>query len=417
MLAFASVGDDEPQPVSISREVAAHSGADSHRRLRVAIVAPSLRILGGQAVQADRLLRAWKGDPAIEAWLVPIDPRPPGPLATLTRVRYVRTLVTQLVYWPLLIRELRHADVVHVFSASYTSFLLSPLPAFLIARLLRKPVLINYRSGEAPDHLARSRVARAVLRRASTNVVPSSFLRDVFATWGLRAEVIPNVVDLARFRFSPRRPIRPHLLSTRNFEPLYNIDCTLRAFGLVQREYPDASLTLVGSGSEDSRLRARAAELGLQHVHFVGAVAPEEIWRRYAEANIYIQTPNIDNMPSSVLEAFASGLPVVSTAAGGVPAILTDGVHGLLAPVGDATAVARQVLRLLGDQALVDRLTTSARAACARYTWDAVRGDWLALYTALAQTASNGREASDGNASEPQAGAPPALALQDDTGE
>src|SRR5918999_4381435 len=238
--------------------------------LRVALVAPSLRILGGQAVQADRLLRAWRDDRDLEAWLVPINAIPPGPLAHLTRVKYVRTIITQLIYWPLLLRELRRADVVHAFSASYFSFLLAPLPALLVARMLGKRVLINYRSGEAPDHLRRSFIARAALARTDTNVVPSRFLRDVFAGFGLPAEIIPNVVDLTHFRFVPRRPLRPRLLSTRNFEPLYNVGCTLRAFRTIQAHYADASLTLVGAGSEASRLRALAAELGLRNVTFAG---------------------------------------------------------------------------------------------------------------------------------------------------
>src|SRR5262245_40239738 len=100
-------------------------------RLNVAVVAPSMEILGGQAVQAARLLRSWRDDPEVHAWLVPVNPVPPGIFAALTRITYVRTAVTQLLYWPLLARELRKADVVHVFSASYFSFLLSPLPAVL----------------------------------------------------------------------------------------------------------------------------------------------------------------------------------------------------------------------------------------------------------------------------------------------
>src|SRR5437868_15329998 len=106
--------------------------------IRVAIVAPSLHILGGQAVQAQRLLEGWTADPDVHAWLVPINPIPPTPFDALLRVRLVRTLVTQMTYWPLLVRELRRADVVHVFSASYTSFLLAPLPAILVAKLLGK---------------------------------------------------------------------------------------------------------------------------------------------------------------------------------------------------------------------------------------------------------------------------------------
>ncbi|HET9830482.1 MAG TPA: hypothetical protein VFP91_02180, partial [Vicinamibacterales bacterium] len=111
------------------------------RKLRVAIVAPSLRILGGQAVQAHRLLQSWENDADIEAWLVPVNPVPRGTLARLLDVKFVRTAVTQLVYWPRLLRELKRADVVHVFSASYTSFLLAPLPAILAARWIGRPVI------------------------------------------------------------------------------------------------------------------------------------------------------------------------------------------------------------------------------------------------------------------------------------
>src|SRR6266576_1993372 len=95
----------------------------SRKRIRVAIVAPSMKILGGQAVQADRLIRAWSDDPEIAAWLVPVNPTPPGPLGHAIDVKYVRTVATQLVYWPSLFRQLWRADVVHVFSASYLSFL------------------------------------------------------------------------------------------------------------------------------------------------------------------------------------------------------------------------------------------------------------------------------------------------------
>jgi hypothetical protein len=78
------------------------------RRLNIAIVAPSMGILGGQAVQAARLLRSWRDDPEVNAWLVPINPVPPGPLRAAVNVKYLRTLATQLTYWPLLIKALRN---------------------------------------------------------------------------------------------------------------------------------------------------------------------------------------------------------------------------------------------------------------------------------------------------------------------
>ncbi len=350
------------------------------RKLRVAIVAPSLRILGGQAVQAHRLVQAWARDPDVEAWLVPVNPVPASALRRLLTIKFARTAVTQLVYWPQLFRELRRADVVHVFSASYSSFLLAPLPAMVVAKWIGRPVVLNYRSGEAADHLARSAIARAAIARAERTIVPSRFLVEVFGAFGLPAVAVPNVVDAERFAFRDRYPLRPRILSTRNFQGLYNVACTLRAFKIVQKSWPNASLTLVGSGPLERSLRALAADLQLERVTFAGAVPPDRIAEYYAAHDIYVQSPNIDNMPTSILEAYASGLPVVSTEAGGVPAILTHGEHGLLAPVDDHAALAARMLLLLERPGVARELAYRARAACATCAWPHVRDQWLSHY-------------------------------------
>ncbi|HEY1911263.1 MAG TPA: glycosyltransferase family 4 protein [Vicinamibacterales bacterium] len=352
--------------------------------LRVALVAPSLDILGGQAVQADRLLRAWRGDPIVDAYLVPINPPLPRPLRAISHVKYARTILNELTYGPLLFRELARADVVHVFSASYTSFLLAPLPAIAVARTLGKPVVLNYRSGEAPDHLGRSTIARRTIARVERNVVPSGFLAGVFRQFGIPSTIIPNIVDLERFRFRRRIPLRPRLLSTRNLDALYNVGTTLQAFGLVQGRWPDASLTLVGGGREEAALRRQAGELGLRNVIFAGRLRPDQIADAYASHDIYLQSPDIDNMPTSVIEAFASGLPVVSTNAGGIPHILDDGREGLLAPCGDADALAGHVLRLLNNPVWAQQLADTAFAGCRAYTWPSVRGQWLDVYRGVA---------------------------------
>jgi len=349
-------------------------------RLRVAIVAPSLRILGGQAVAADQLLQEWRDDAAVEAWLVPINPVPVNVLRYGTRIKYVRTFVTELTYLPLLVRELRRADVVHIFSASYTSFLIAPLPAIAVAKALGKPVILNYHSGQAPDHLRRSAIARATLARVDRNVVQSSFLHQVFARFGLDSAIIPNTIDSRRFPFRRRETFGPHILSTRNLEPLYNVTCTIRAFRLVQDRYPDATLTLVGSGSEEQTLQALARELRLSGVAFAGRVPPTEVSRFYQAADIFVQSPDIDNMPLSILEAFATGLPVVSTEAGGVPAILRHEIDGLLAPLNDHRTVAAHVIRLLEDQALAARLVQAAHERCRAFSWSTVREKWLEVY-------------------------------------
>ena len=171
--------------------------------MRVAIVAASLDILGGQGVQAQALVQSLRED-GVDAALVPINPRFPPGMRWMRRLPYARTALNQLMYVPGLSRLARY-DVAHVFSASYASFLLAPAPAMLAARLFGKRVVLHYHSGEALDHLANwGSLVHPWLKLADEIVVPSAYLRDVFAKFGYRALVIPNVVDLSVFDYRAR---------------------------------------------------------------------------------------------------------------------------------------------------------------------------------------------------------------------
>src|SRR5258708_3803403 len=102
----------------------------STRPLRIAIVAPSLRqVVGGQEVQASILLTRWAGDAAVQATFVSTAPVLPSRLAWVNQVPYLRTLVRFPKYLLNLRRSVRDADIVHAFSASFSSFLLATLPA------------------------------------------------------------------------------------------------------------------------------------------------------------------------------------------------------------------------------------------------------------------------------------------------
>lgn len=354
------------------------------RRLRILIVAPSLAILGGQAVQAARLLERLAEEPSLEVGFLPVNPRLPGSFGKLQSIKYVRTLVTSLCYWAMLLRRVRHYDIIHIFSASYWSFVLAPTPAILVAKLYGKRAVLNYRSGEAEDHLRRwRRTALPTIRLVDRIVVPSGYLVDVFAGFGLGAESIFNFVDTARFRFRRRAPRAPVFLSNRNLEPLYNVACVLRAFAIIQRRVPEARLLVAGDGSQRPALEALAKSLGLRHTTFLNRVAPDRMPGLYDEADIYLNSPNIDNMPGSIIEAFATGLPVVTTDAGGIPYLVTDGETGLMVRRDDHEAMAARALSLVEDEAMAARLGERARNECRKYEWPAVRNGWLQLYHSL----------------------------------
>lgn len=357
-----------------------------NRPIRVCIVAAPPEWLGGQAIQAMRLLDGLADEACVEAELLPIHPRLPGALHLLHRIKYVRTVVYSIAYFSLLLLRLPRFDVVHVFAASYFSFLVTPTPAVLIAKLYGKPVLLNYHSGEAEDHLRRwPRTTRAILKLADRIIVPSRYLVEVFARFGFRAEAVHNTTPLDRFRFRSRRPLRPVLLSNRNLESHYNVADTLRAFALIEQARPEAGLIVAGDGSRRGQLRALAAELGLKQVEFVGAIPAAEMPKLYDEADILINASLVDNMPLSLIEAFACGLAVVSSEAGGIPHLVSDGETGLLVPCGDHRALADAVLRLLADAELAAGLIERGYAEALQYTWAAARIGWLKHYRELAR--------------------------------
>jgi len=369
---------------------------DAQRPIRLVIVAPSLDILGGQSRQAVRLMDGLAEEPSLKVDFIPHNPRLPGALRQLQKIKYVRTALTTLFYWLMLLTRLGRYDVIHVFSASYYSYLLSVAPAILIGKLCGKKVILNYRSGEAEDHLANWRwTAIPIIRLADVIVVPSGYLVDVFAKFGLRARAIFDIIELDVFRFRERRPVRPVFLTSRLLEPLYNVGCVLRAFALIQQRYPEARLTIAADGWMRPELEQLARDLKLLNAEFIGRVPFERMPDLYDSADLYLTATDLDNMPGSITESFAAGLPVVTTDAGGIPYILTHEETGLMVPRNDHEAMAAAAFRLLEDQELALKIARQAREASRQYTWAEVRNKWVGLYHEMAGTGSSAQERTD----------------------
>jgi L-malate glycosyltransferase len=363
-------------------------------RIKICILAPSLEFLGGQSRQAVRLLSAFRDEASLLVDFIPHDPRLPRPFLWLQRIKYIRTVITTLLYWTILVLRLHRYDLIHIFSASYYSYLLSVAPAIIIGKLYGKKIILNYRSGEAEDHLQKwPRTTVPVMKMTDAIVVPSGYLVDVFARYGLYAQTISNIVELERFQFRERVPVRPVFLCSRSLEPLYNIGCALRAFQLIQDRYPQARLTIAADGSQRPELEQLTRDLKLRGVAFIGTVAFESMPELYDASDIYLNTNDIDNMPASILECFAAGLLVVTTDAGGIPYILRHEESGLMVSCGDYKGVAENALRLLSDPQLASRLAQSARGSVRRCTPGAVRDAWVPLYEEL--VASGGMQAGE----------------------
>jgi L-malate glycosyltransferase len=348
--------------------------------VRVGLIVPGPGSPGGQEVQA-RELQVHLQEEGHEVVRIATDPPFPPSLQQLRSRRYVRTVINEALYLPSLAR-LRHVDVAHVFSASFWSFLLAPAPAIAMAMLLRKRIVLHYHSGEAEEHLAAwGLLVHPWLRRADGIVVPSRYLKEVFARHGHATRVIHNIVDTGRFPYRERPPLRPRFLSSRSLEPYYRVDVTIRAFGALKERYPDATMTVAGSGSEERRLKDLAAAVGRGGIRFTGALDPRQMPDLYGDADILLNSSVVDNQPVSVLEAFAAGLPVVTTPTGDLANLVRHDVTGMVVPIEDPEAMAEAASFLLEHPERARILARRARQEANKFSWESVRHDWLAVYS------------------------------------
>lgn len=349
--------------------------------LRIALIGPLAPPSGGMANQTKQLAELLRADGAI-VHLVQVNP--PYLPSWIGHVKGVRAATRLIAYIARLWRVAHTVDLFHVMANSGWSWHLYAAPAIWIARLTNTPVVINYRGGKADAFFAKNmRVVALSLKRADAIIVPSSFLAAVFERYGFATQLVPNIINLTRF--SPRQARQQHagpvVLVARNLEAIYDNASALRAFAIVKQTCSEASLIIAGSGSQLSALEQLARQLGVeQSVQFTGRVENGDMASLYQACDIVLNPSLADNMPNSILEALACGVPVVSTDVGGIPVLLQHEVTALLVAPGDVGAMAQAILLLIHQPAMAARLGAAGHAFVRQFSWDRVAPRLLEQY-------------------------------------
>jgi L-malate glycosyltransferase len=253
----------------------------------------------------------------------------------------------------------------------------------------RKPFVISLHGGALPAFAAvhPARVNR-LIQSAAAVTAPSPYLTRRFQS--VRADIaeIPNPIDLKTYAFRLRRPIIPRIVWLRSFHEIYDPSGAVEVLRLVLPACPAARLVMVGADRSDgslARAQDRCRELGVQErVDFVGPVPKARVPFHLDQADLFLNTSRVDNTPVSLAEAMASGLPIVSSNAGGIPDLLSHERDALLYDPGDFEAMARGVIRAATQPGLAERLVRSARARARRLDWSAVLPVWQRLLARVA---------------------------------
>lgn len=352
--------------------------------LRIAIVGPLPPPSGGMANQCRQLVRLLREEGLAVELVQTNAAYTPAWVGSIPVLRAFFRLIPYLIaLW----RAAGRNQLFHIFANSGWAWHLFAAPAVVIAQFRGIPVIVNYRGGNADPFLASAPgyVSR-MLRGVAAVVTPSGFLRDVFAKYSIPATIIANIIDLTRFkrRQSDTDGHAPHLIVARNFEDIYDIPTAIRAFAGVCKRFPNARLTLAGTGPEREACKRLASELGIRdRIDFAGRIDNDRIPELYADADIAINPSTVDNMPISILEAYASGVPVVTTDVGGIPYIAEHERTALLIPARNPEAMADAILRLLDTPSLAETLITNGLREAETYAWPVVRENWTGLYRRL----------------------------------
>jgi glycosyltransferase involved in cell wall biosynthesis len=287
-----------------------------------------------------------------------------------------------------LIKNNRQFDIVLLEVYSGLSFIIADLVS-LLCRNLNLPLIMVLHGGNLLEFIEKyPRWTKRVLRRANCLVAPSPFLAQKIGGHGFAIKIVPNVIDIGLFPFRERKKLSPRLVWMRSFHPIYNPQMAINVLTELRKNYPEAVLTMAGVDKGlEPEIKKMAAELNLSDaVTFPGFLNAEQKAQIFSAGDIYLNTNRIDNMPVSVLEACAFGLPVVSTKIGGLPFLISHLENGLLVENEKVHEMVESVKLLLKDSNLAQKLSRNGRKLAERSGWKNVRADWEKLFAEVLQS-------------------------------
>lgn len=255
-----------------------------------------------------------------------------------------------------------------------------------LIRFRKIPYIAILHGGAIPDQYHRIKsLLDPIIYYAAKVATPSNYIRQFFEEQGKQLIYLPNPFPIENFSFHPQTPDAPvRLLWVRAFSPVYNPDLAVRALANIREQYPEVTLTMVGP---DKSMLAEVRQLiynqGLTGVvTIVGPVANNKLYEYYQSHTVYLNTTSYESFGLAVMEAAASGIPVVSTPAGEIPMLWEDGKDMLIAQDWTPEALSGQISRLLSEPDLRNLLRKNARKKAEKFDWPVIKPMWLSIILA-----------------------------------
>ena len=275
-------------------------------------------------------------------------------------------------------------DIVLIDTYSTLNFYYAYLCSLLL-KTLKKPYIPILHGGNLPDRLKKSpRLSKSIFDNAYINVAPSEYLFNIFEKKGFNTICIPNALQVEGYKFKYRKELSPKLLYVRSFADIYNPEMAINVLFQLKQDYPNAKLCMIGPDRDGTlkNVKELVKELNLESaVEFTGVLTKKSWHKKSEDYDIFINTSNVDNMPVSIIEAMALGLPIVTTNVGGIKFLIKDKINGILVKPNDENAMANAIQYFIENGS--GNMTQKAREQIEAYQWNVVKHKWNNLLTKI----------------------------------
>lgn len=273
-------------------------------------------------------------------------------------------------------------DIIHVDVFSGQAMFYAIIATF-IANMRNKKIIANLHGGRLSHaYSKKKKILDNILERSDKVVTPSKFLQKFFMEQGYHVKYVPNFIDPNQFPYKQKeRPSNHKILWVRAFSSEYNPFTAIHAIYFLKEHYPDISLTMIGPDKGDfEACKKLVHELGInENVHFEGKVNNNKLHEYFHSHDLFINTPSYESFGLVVLEAAASGIPVISFNVGEISLLWNEDEEILLCEEETPQALAKKIDEALQNPEHLQKMTKAAKEKANYFIWENVNKSWKEL--------------------------------------
>lgn len=229
---------------------------------------------------------------------------------------------------------------------------------------------------------------KKALRNASRVITVSQWAKeesDKLIGVDSKTVYIPNGVNYKKYcNIEPMQISHPSIFFIGRLVKFKGVDILIKSLQIVKKVYPDIHLYIAGNGPQSRNLKSLSRDLNLDSsITFLSFLSEEDKLKMLKSADIFVVPSRIETFGIVILEALASGIPIVASNTGGIPQILDNGKYGLLAETENSEDLAQKIIALIKNKSLRDELSEKGKQRAKEYSWDNVAFRTTELYSSI----------------------------------